>query len=129
MSETPEPSLVPPTETPGQPWAEEQGPVFKAPWEAAAFAMTVRLFERGHFTWQEWADALSAEIAGAKARGEADTGERYYEHWLKALETIVVAKGLGTADQLDALKDGWTEATLATPHGQPIEHKKPIPLD
>lgn len=125
MSDTPRPS----GDRPEPPWTEGDGPVFKAPWEAYAFAMTVRLFEEGHFTWQEWTDTLSAEIAEARRRGEADTGERYYEYWLKALETIVVAKGLGTVEQLGALKDGWTKATLATPHGQPIELKKPIPLD
>ena len=51
-------------ELPKLPWNKEEGPVFQAPWEASAFAMTVRLFEEGHFTWPEWTDQLSTEIGG-----------------------------------------------------------------
>jgi hypothetical protein len=36
---------------------DESGPVFSAPWEAQAFAMTLALYERGIFTWPEWAQA------------------------------------------------------------------------
>jgi nitrile hydratase accessory protein len=114
---------------PKLPWDEDEGPLFKAPWEATAFAMTVRLFEQGHFTWPEWTDQLSAEIGGARKRSEPDLGDRYYEHWLNALEKIVVAKGLGTAEQLGRLTQAWTEATIATPHGQPIELKDRLPVD
>jgi nitrile hydratase accessory protein len=49
-----------------------EGPVFKEPWEARAFAMALRLHERGVFTWPEWADALAQEIRAANAsHGEA----------------------------------------------------------
>lgn len=109
---------------PDLPWNTSEGPVFKAPWEAAAFAMTVRLHEEKHFTWPEWADHLAAEIADARERGEPDLGDTYYEHWLSALEKIVVAKGLASRDELGQLKQDWTESTLATPHGQPIELKR-----
>src|SRR6516165_2945133 len=37
---------------------EKEGPVFAEPWEAQAFALTVKLSEQGHFTWSEWARAL-----------------------------------------------------------------------
>ena len=65
---------------------DEDGPVFRAPWEAQAFAMAVLLNERGHFTWKEWAGRLADEIATAKARGEHDDGQRYYHFWLAAQE-------------------------------------------
>ena len=45
---------------------DDAGPVFKAPWEAQAFAMTVKLHERGVFTWREWAAALAAEFRAAR---------------------------------------------------------------
>ena len=32
---------------------DDGGPVFKAPWEAQAFAMALALHERGLFTWKE----------------------------------------------------------------------------
>lgn len=109
---------------PTLPWDEADGPVFKAPWEASAFAMAVRLSEQGHFSWTEWADHLGAEIEAARQRGDPDLGDRYYEHWLAALEKLVVSKGLGSPHELTELKQDWTEATLATPHGQPIELKR-----
>jgi nitrile hydratase accessory protein len=98
-----------------------EGPVFRAPWEAQAFAMAVSLHERGCFTWKEWAAALAEEIAAATARGEADDGSRYYHYWLAALEKLVAAKRLVGADELAVRRDEWDRAARATPHGRPIE--------
>ena len=53
----------------GQP-KDDDGPVFREPWEAQAFAMTLCLHERGLFTWSEWAQALSQQIALAQAHGD-----------------------------------------------------------
>ncbi|MGH7354621.1 MAG: nitrile hydratase accessory protein [Candidatus Rokuibacteriota bacterium] len=100
---------------------DAEGPVFREPWEAQAFAMAVRLHEAGHFTWREWAERLAAEIKAAADRGEADDGTRYYDFWLAALETLVADKGLVAADELARRKDEWDAAARATPHGQPIE--------
>jgi len=100
---------------------DEDAPVFRAPWEAQAFAMTVKLHEAGHFTWQEWAARLGAELAAARDRGEPDDGSHYYHHWLAALEKLVAEKGLLTSEQLAARKDEWERAARETPHGNPIE--------
>jgi nitrile hydratase accessory protein len=103
---------------------DAEGPVFRAPWEAQAFAMAVMLHERGHFTWKEWAARLADEIAAARDRGEADDGSRYYHFWLAALEKLVADKRLVMADELAARKDEWDRAARETPHGQPIELKR-----
>lgn len=108
----------PPSE-PGFPPSRERQ--FQAPWEAQAFAMAVSLHERGAFTWKEWAGTLAAVIAEVSARGEPDTGEDYYRHWLTALERIVAAKGLVAAPALEERRHEWEEAAQRTPHGQPIE--------
>lgn len=100
---------------------DADGPVFREPWEAQAFAMAVRLHEAGHFTWREWADRLAAEIKAVADRGETDDGSRYYYHWLAALEKVVADKGLITSGELAVRKDEWDAAARATPHGQPIE--------
>ncbi len=105
---------------PGLP-QDEQGPVFRAPWEAQAFALALALHERGVFSWTEWATALSQAIRRAQAGGDPDTGETYYRHWLDALETLVIAKGLADADRLHALEHAWEAAAERTPHGRPIE--------
>ena len=68
-------------------------PVFAEPWQAEAFAMTVALHERGLFSWSEWAQALSAEV---KKPDAAPDGSDYYEHWLRALEKLLAAKGAGS---------------------------------
>jgi nitrile hydratase accessory protein len=100
---------------------DQDGPVFREPWEARAFAMAVALHGRGLFTWPEWAEALAREIKQAQAEGDADTGETYYRHWLAALETLVAAKNVATPDALHRYRDAWDHAADRTPHGQPIE--------
>jgi len=97
------------------------GPVFTAPWEAEAFAMTLMLYQRGAFTWPEWAAQLSESIKSAQREGDPDLGDTYYHHWLAALEAMIVRKNIGSATQLADLYRAWDDAALATPHGQPIE--------
>ncbi|MBI1737418.1 MAG: nitrile hydratase accessory protein [Candidatus Rokubacteria bacterium] len=99
---------------------DAEGPVFRAPWEAQAFAMAVKLHEAGHFTWREWADRLATEIAAAGERGEHDDGARYYHYWLAALEKLVADKGLLGPGELERRAEAWAEAAKRTPHGQPI---------
>ncbi len=105
---------------------DEDGPVFREPWEAQAFSMTVMLHQQGHFTWKEWTECLGAEIAGAKKRGDPDLGDTYYLHWLAAIEKMVAEKGIASADTLHRRKEEWDAAARATPHGQPIllKHEK-----
>ena len=104
---------------PGQP-RDDEGPVFKEPWEAQAFALTLKLHEAGHFTWAEWTETLSAEINAAQARGDPDLGDTYYRHWLAALERLAAEKGLVPASDLATRKAAWRQAFLDTPHGQPV---------
>jgi len=106
--------------SPGMP-RDADGPVFSAPWEAQAFAMTLALHERGLFTWPEWAEALAAQIAEAQAAGDPDTGQTYYLHWLAALEKLVASKGASSGDELARYRHAWEHAAGRTPHGQPIE--------
>jgi len=107
-------------EVPGIPH-DTDGPVFREPWEAQAFAMTLALHERGVFTWSEWAAALSREIKRAQAAGDPDTGETYYLHWLAALERLVAEKGVTSGEALARTKHAWEHACERTPHGKPIE--------
>ncbi len=104
---------------PGQP-RDGDGPVFAEPWQAQAFALTLKLHEAGHFTWREWAEALGAEIDAARASGDPDLGDTYYRHWLAALERLAAEKGLAQSGELDARKAAWKRAFLNTPHGQPV---------
>lgn len=107
-------------DVPGVP-RDADGPVFREPWEAQAFAMTLALYDRGLFTWPEWAAALAVEIKRAQAAGDPDTGETYYAHWLAALEKLVTDKGVASLETLHRTRDAWDHACDRTPHGQPIE--------
>jgi nitrile hydratase accessory protein len=100
---------------------DADGPVFREPWEAQAFAMALALHGRGLFTWNEWAAALAGEIGRAQGRGDPDTGETYYRHWLATLERLVADKGVATAETLQRYRNAWDHAADRTPHGAPIE--------
>lgn len=100
---------------------DEGEPVFAEPWQAQAFALAVELSEQGHFTWKEWAAALADELKAATERGDPDDGSQYYHCWLRALERLVVAKGLSNPAALLARKEGWADAYRHTPHGKPVE--------
>jgi nitrile hydratase accessory protein len=100
---------------------DANGPVFRAPWEAHAFAMALALYEKGTFAWSEWAAMLGEEIKKAQAAGDPDTGETYYHHWLATLERMVAIKGLAVEQSLAQHYDAWARAMRRTPHGKPIE--------
>ena len=99
---------------------DAEGMVFREPWEAQAFAMALALFDRGVFTWSEWAAMLADEIRRAQAGGDPDTGETYYRHWLATLERMVAEKGVASTETLHRYRDAWDHAADRTPHGQPI---------
>jgi nitrile hydratase accessory protein len=95
-------------------------PVFREPWEAQAFAIVVALHQQGLFSWSEWSQALSSQIAAAQTTQIPDNGETYYQHWLTALEALVAAKGLSSPEELTRYQRAWEHAAHRTPHGMSI---------
>ena len=106
-------------EVPGIP-CDAEGPVFREPWEAQAFAMALALHERGLFTWPQWAATLADEIKRAQAAGDPDSGNTYYRHWLNALERLVGEKDVASGAALTRYREAWRRAAERTPHGTPI---------
>ena len=102
---------------------DANGPVFRAPWEAHAFAMAIALYQKGLFAWTEWAAMLGEEIKKTQAAGDPDTGETYYLHWLATLERMVAEKGATSIQALKQHYQAWENAMHRTPHGKPIELK------
>ena len=76
-------------------------PVFAAPWEAHAFALTVKLHEHGAFSWAEWSAELAQSIRN-------DPRAAYYDSWLDALVKLLAKKEIVDAkvliEEMDALK-------------------------
>ena len=99
----------------------EQYPVFTEPWEAHAFAIAVKLSEKGLLKWSEWTDTLTEEIKIAKEQGLPDFGNTYYQFWLTALETILLEKNILKKSDLKSKIEQWRRAYQSTPHGNPVK--------
>ena len=56
----------------------------------------------------------------AQAAGDPDLGDTYYDHWLAALERLLLDKGIAQPLALTALRQAWRVAAETTPHGEPI---------
>ena len=100
---------------------DEQQPMFAEPWEAHAFAIVVKLSEKGLFKWSDWTNALAEEIKEAKEQGNPDFGNTYYQFWISALETILLEKNILKKSDLKSMMEQWRRAYLSTPHGNPVK--------
>ncbi len=97
---------------------------FEAPWHAQAFALAVALNEAGHFTWADWTERFGQQLELARKHGPLTGGDDYYTAWIACLEAILAENDTAAAKALADWKAAWTDAYLATPHGQPVH---PIP--
>lgn len=77
---------------------------FSQPWERDAFGLALALAQDGHFEWEEFRHELIAAIEGWEAGHARDDPDwNYYEHWLTALEQVVVRAGLADRPEPGAL--------------------------
>jgi nitrile hydratase accessory protein len=111
---------------------EEPERVFCEPWQAHVFAFAMKLSQAGQFTWAEWGEHFGAHLKTAVATNRSADDHRpmpevdsasYYDVWLDALESLLIQRGLASADDLGQLKEAWTKAYLHTPHGVPVEFR------
>jgi nitrile hydratase accessory protein len=72
--------------------------VFEEPWQGRVFGMAVALHEQGLYEWEEFRQALIAQIAAAEARGGPFV---YYEVWLATFEELLAKKGLVTREEME----------------------------
>ncbi len=110
------------SDLPGQ----EAGPVFLEPWHAEAFSLAVALNRQGAFSWSEWAELFAAALREVPAESGESVEAAYYRRWLLALEKLVARKGLASVAEMAQRKEEWRDAYLHTPHGHPIELKRPV---
>ena len=90
--------------------------VFESPWEARAFGLAVALNESGAYAWGDFSQGLAREIAAAEVSTDPSA---YYERWLATLESLVIAKGLITHEELEAMIE---EQALLDDHDHDHEH-------
>jgi len=85
------------------PTAEDGEGRFAEPWQARAFGLVVQMNAAGHFSWAEWVEAFSREVAAAGAAAAAGLpAPGYHEQWLAAAEGLMLAKGITSSEQLAA---------------------------
>ena len=101
------------------------GPVFLEPWHAEVFSLVVALHRQGAFGWSEWVELFSDTLSNVPAESGESVEAAYYRRWLFALESIVARKSLASVEEMTQRKEEWRHAYLRTPHGQPVELKKP----
>jgi nitrile hydratase len=73
---------------------EPNEPVFHAPWERTVFGLFVTTFAGGHFNVDEFRHAIE-RMAPAEYLQST-----YYEHWLHAIEGMLVERGTLTEAEI-----------------------------
>ncbi len=97
--------------------------VFAEPWESRAFGMALTLAEAGAFTWDGFRDRLIARIGAWEAEhGLDDPSFRYYDHWLGALEDVLVGSGSLGADDVAARSEVLADRPAGHDHGHDDDH-------
>ena len=107
---------------------EGSDPVFASPWQAQIFSLVVGLHQAGCFSWNEWAEALSREIAedsnggadGVMTHEEIDPSDSYYRLWVSALEQILADKTILESDEVQERVTQWRDAYPNTPQEAPV---------
>jgi nitrile hydratase accessory protein len=94
--------------------------VFAALWESRVFGMTMTLYERGAFAWDEFRERLIAAIAAAEHTAHPDAAAyHYWECWLAAFEALAADKAWCEPATLEAR----VAALAARPAGH--DHRAP----
>ena len=75
---------------------EDNEPYFHEPWEERVFGMFIAAFAGGVYNVDEFRHSIE-RMAPAHYLTTS-----YYEHWLHAIETLSVEKGLVSRDELEA---------------------------
>lgn len=75
---------------------ERNEPIFHAPWERRAFGLMLAVFAGGAYNVDEFRHSIE-RMAPADYLTTS-----YYEHWLHAVETLVVEQGLIKQSELAA---------------------------
>lgn len=97
------------------------GPAFKEPWEARAFAMALALHEKGLFDWSTWVQTFSGKLKELEAESGAEAVGDYYVCWMKALEELVTRRDVCSPQMLQQRLEDWRWSAQHTPHGAAIE--------
>lgn len=75
---------------------------FDAPWQVRALALTVAAHREGQFPWAEFQGRLIDAIGEWERAPAGEGGDwEYYQHWVRALERLVIERGLADLEEID----------------------------
>ncbi len=74
---------------------EPQEPVFHEPWERTVFGLFMAIFAGGHFNVDEFRHAIERMDPAHYLQSP------YYEHWMHAIEDLLVQRGALTRAEID----------------------------
>jgi nitrile hydratase len=73
---------------------EPNEPVFRAPWERTVFGLFFATFAGGYFNVDEFRHGIEKMDAAHYLKSP------YYEHWLHAIQSLLVERGVLTQDEI-----------------------------
>jgi nitrile hydratase accessory protein len=114
----PQPSAVLDIDGPAAPPRSNGELVFAEPWESRAFGLAMSLNAGGVFDWEDFRRQLITAVAEAEREATDEEPYSYYCCWLLALERVLAAGGVVSAEQLVAR----AEELDARPAGHDHEH-------
>lgn len=99
---------------------------FEVPWQGRVFGMARGLAEHGVFEWDAFRTRLIEQIASfdrtldrnCAAPGMSTPNFHYYDHFLRALESLLVDRSIIEPGQLRARVHAFAER----PHGHDHDH-------
>jgi len=100
---------------PVNPEPERSEPLFHAPWERRAFAVTVACGLLGRWTID------MARHARERQQPERYLANSYYENWMAGLETLLLEKHMITAEELQSGHPATPSTPVAVDAGQALE--------
>jgi len=94
--------------------------IFSEPWQAELFAITLNLYQRGIFDWDDWTECLGRNLEIKKNKGKDDLAN-YFSSWLHALEEKLLEKKVTELKNIKNIENAWRDAFSKTPHGKKVE--------
>jgi nitrile hydratase accessory protein len=105
--------------------------VFEAPWQGRAFGIARGMAERGVYAWDDFRARLIAEVGAYDRRAETmvrDGGVApafsYYEHFLRALEALLVERAIIVRGELVARVHAFEERPHGHDHDRGRDHDR-----
>lgn len=101
---------------------------FDEPWQLRAFALAIAAHKSGQYPWSDFQSALIASIKGWEGVGEVgDAAWSYHEHWLDAIQAVMVDNDLVDVDLLEERVREVLDMPANRNHHEP--HYEPVAVD